>query len=184
MSLRFKFLLFFSGVVAASVLAGFVWNLRTGLIVFFSSLAGALLGSLFSGGKSEAENAAEHVTTSNSIERKRARAKIDARAGAMLEAMMNGMREGMLVIDEEMRIVASNRAAREMSSDIEGKLETRRLSELTRNPAIHSAFSASLERNEQAETKVELQGPGGPIFDLRVVPLRLDDGNSRGAMGV
>jgi two-component system phosphate regulon sensor histidine kinase PhoR len=94
------------------------------------------------------------------------------------------MREGMLVVDEGMRVVASNRMALEIFSGVEGALETRRLSELTRNPSINNAFVAALSSNEQSETKVEMEGLGGPIFDLRVVPLRLDEENSRGAMGV
>jgi two-component system phosphate regulon sensor histidine kinase PhoR len=84
-----------------------------------------------------------------------------------------------------MRVVASNRTGREIFRHIEGTAKDRRLSDLTRNPTIHAAFNASLSRKEQSETKVEMEGPGGPIYDLRVVPLRLDDEkNTRGAMGV
>jgi two-component system, OmpR family, phosphate regulon sensor histidine kinase PhoR len=179
-----KFLIFLSSALAASIIAGSVWDLRTGLIVFFSLVAGIGLGKLFSVGKEEADTAVAPVVSSRLVERQRRAGAADARASALLEAMMNGMREGMLVVDEELRIVASNRAAREMFSQVEGALETHRLSELTRNPSIHSAFTTALAHNEQAETKVEMDGLGGPIFDLRIVPLRLDDGNSRGAMGV
>jgi two-component system, OmpR family, phosphate regulon sensor histidine kinase PhoR len=178
-----KFLFILLSAIVAGVLGGSVWNWGTGLLIFCSVLAGAGLGLLFSGRKEKPPFAAP-VHPSGSSEWQRRGATVDARAGALLEAMMNGMREGMLVIDEELRIVASNRAAREIFSQMEGALETRRLSELTRNPAIHSAFTFSLERNEQAGTKVEIQGSGGSIFDLRVVPLRLDDANQRGAMGV
>ena len=185
MSFRLKLLIFLSSVIAAGVVASSVWNLRTGLVIFFSLVAGASLGKLFSA-KEEGMDAASPDAPSSPrwLERKNETVTIDARAGALLEAMMNGMREGMLVVDDELRIVASNRAAREMFSNVEGALETHRLSDLTRNPPIHSAFTASLDHNEQAETKVEMNGLGGPIFDLRTVPLHLDDGNSRGAMGV
>lgn len=184
MSLRLKFLIFLSCAIGAGIVAGSVWSLRTGLVIFFSLVAGVSLGKLFPI-KKEMADVASPVVPSRSLERKRESATIDARAGALLEAMMNGMREGMLVVDEELRIVASNRAAREMFSRVEGAMETHRLSELTRNPSIHSAFTASLAHHEQAETKVEMQGHGGPIFDLRVVPLRLDkEKNTRGAMGV
>jgi two-component system phosphate regulon sensor histidine kinase PhoR len=180
-----KFLLFLLSAAAAGIAAGSVWSLRTGLVVFFSTLAGVCLGLLFAAKKKEEEpDKASPIVPSKALEREKARVAVDVRAHALLEAMMNGMREGMLVVDSSLRVVAVNRAAREIFSRAEGKLETRRLSELTRNPAIHSAFTVSLERNEQAGTKVEMQGPGGPIFDLRVAPLRLDDEKSRGAMGV
>jgi two-component system phosphate regulon sensor histidine kinase PhoR len=180
-----KFPLFLLSAVAAGLAAGSVWSLRTGLVVFFSTLAGVCLGLLFAPKKNEeAPDKASHIVPAQALEREKARVVVDVRAHALLEAMMNGMREGMLVVDSSLHVVAMNRAAREIFSRAEGKVETRRLSELTRNPAIHSAFTLSLERNEQAGTKVEMQGPGGPIFDLRVAPLRLDDEKSRGAMGV
>jgi two-component system phosphate regulon sensor histidine kinase PhoR len=178
-----KFLIFLSTTIAAGLIAGSFWNLQTGLVVFFSLVIGAGLGKLFSAGKEE-NNTATHLVSSRSVEQQKRAGVVDASAGALLEAMMNGMREGMLVVDEELRIVASNRAAREMFSQVEGALERHRLSDLTRNPSIHSAFTAALAHNQKAETKVEMDGLGGPIFDLRTVPLRLDEGNQRGAMGV
>jgi two-component system phosphate regulon sensor histidine kinase PhoR len=184
MSLRLKFALFLSSVVAAGVVAGSVWNLRTGLALFFAAVAGVCLATLFQG-KKVATDAGLHDVSLRAIERAgKSATPVSSRANALLEAMMNGMREGMLVVDEGMRVVASNRMALEIFRGVEGALETRRLSELTRNPSINNAFVAALGRNEQSETKVEMEGPGGPIFDLRVVPLRLDEENSRGAMGV
>ncbi|HEV7375650.1 MAG TPA: ATP-binding protein [Pyrinomonadaceae bacterium] len=184
MFLRLKFALFLSSAVAAGVVAGSIWNLRVGLALFFAVVAGACLASLFYR-KKVATDAGLPDTSVRPIERT---GKIatpgSSRANVLLEAMMNGMREGMLVVDEGMHVVASNRMALEIFSGVEGPLETRRLSELTRNPSINNAFIAALRRNEQSETKVEMEGPGGPIFDLRVVPLRLDEENSRGAMGV
>jgi two-component system phosphate regulon sensor histidine kinase PhoR len=184
MFLRLKFALFLSSVVAAGVVAGSVWNLRVGLALFFALVAGVCLAALFQREKVEA-NASSHDASLRRLERReRITTQGSSRANALLEAMMNGMREGMLVVDEGMRVVASNRMALEIFSGVEGALETRRLSELTRNPSINNAFIDALRRNEQSETKVEMEGLGGPIFDLRVVPLRLDEENSRGAMGV
>jgi two-component system phosphate regulon sensor histidine kinase PhoR len=184
MFLRLKFALFLLSAVAAGVVVGSVWNLRVGLALFFAMAAGACLASLFHGKKvaTVADLADASLRTLERTERGALPAS--SRANALLEAMMNGMREGMLVVDEGMRVVASNRMALEIFSGVEGALEARRLSELTRNPSINNAFIAALRSNEQSETKVEMEGPGGPIFDLRVVPLRLDEENSRGAMGV
>src|SRR5258708_38186584 len=58
----------------------------------------------------------------------------------LLDATVNEMREGLLVIDQEMRVVASNRAARSLFSNVEDPIGTRRLTELTRNPSIYDAF--------------------------------------------
>jgi two-component system phosphate regulon sensor histidine kinase PhoR len=184
MFLRLKFALFLSSAVAAGVVVGSVWNLRVGLALFFAVVAGVCLANLFHG-KKVATDAGLHESSLRTPQRTgKIATPVSSRANVLLEAMMNGMREGMLVVDEGMRVVASNRMALEIFSGVEGALETRRLSELTRNPSINNAFIAALSRNEQSETKVEMEGPGGPIYDLRVVPLRLDEGNSRGAMGV
>ncbi|HEX8888704.1 MAG TPA: ATP-binding protein [Pyrinomonadaceae bacterium] len=185
MSLRFKFVLILCAALAAGTIASFVWNLSVGLGLALALLAGAGLMSLPTHKKEKAVSSF-HSPVHDALKQERAAANaLDAHAETLLAAMMNGMREGMLVIDEEMRVIASNRAAREIFKQVEGELESRRLSELTRNPVIHSAFTASLNDSEQAETKVEMQGAGGPIYDLRVVPLRLNnEANSRGAFGV
>jgi two-component system phosphate regulon sensor histidine kinase PhoR len=183
MSLRFKFLLFLSSAVVAGLLVGSVWNLRTRLAIFFSLLAGVILGKLFAAWKEETKALLPDAPVS-SPERKAGEEATEARAAVLLETMMNGMREGILVVDEELRVVASNRAAREFFHSIERPLKEVRLSDWTRNPTIHSAFTASLVKNEVAETKVEVKAAGGPVFDLRVVPLRLDGESKRGAMGV
>ncbi|HWS55501.1 MAG TPA: ATP-binding protein, partial [Pyrinomonadaceae bacterium] len=110
---------------------------------------------------------------------------------ALLEATMQSLREGVLVVDGGMRVVASNKSARALLT--EGSLKgyaPRRLSEVTRNPAIQSAFAAALERGERAEVKVDVQGEAGRrSFDLRVEPLRrrsVESGGRevRGAVGV
>ena len=107
--------------------------------------------------------------------------------GALLEATMNSMREGVLVVDGQPRVVAANRAAFDIFGLAEGVLISKRLSELTRNPSIHSAFLAALERAERAEVKVETHGAERRIFDLRVAPLSHEAHAGevpRGAIGV
>jgi two-component system phosphate regulon sensor histidine kinase PhoR len=62
------------------------------------------------------------------------------------------------------------------------------LSEVTRNPSIHAAFLAALERGERAEVKIETVDAERRVFDLRVAPLqsgaRANGGAARGAIGV
>ena len=98
---------------------------------------------------------------------------------------MSGMREGLLVVDKDLRVVASNAAAYGLFNPSRGKLETRRLTEVTRNPAIYSAFQDALNGIERSGVKVENHGPDRLVFDLRVVPLNSANGKgAQGALGV
>ena len=104
---------------------------------------------------------------------------------ALLEATMSGMREGLLVVDKDMRVVASNPAARKLFNPTVPALKSQRLTELTRNPAIYSAFLDGLKGTERSGIKVETHGPERQIFDLRVVPIGINNGSgAAGALGV
>ncbi|HEX5887294.1 MAG TPA: ATP-binding protein [Pyrinomonadaceae bacterium] len=106
-------------------------------------------------------------------------------AGALFEATMAGMREGLLVVNKDMRVVASNPAAHKLFNASVTKLKSQRLTELTRNPAIYSAFLDGLKGNEVSGVKVETHGPERQVFDLRVVPIGNANGNgAQGALGV
>jgi two-component system phosphate regulon sensor histidine kinase PhoR len=105
-------------------------------------------------------------------------------AGALFEATMGGMREGLLVVDKDMRVVASNDAAFKLFNPSLARLESQRLTELTRNPAIYSAFLDGLKGKERSGVKVETHGPERLVFDLRVVPLGGNDHGAEGALGV
>ncbi|HKO42879.1 MAG TPA: ATP-binding protein [Pyrinomonadaceae bacterium] len=107
----------------------------------------------------------------------------------LFEATMSGMREGLLVVDKDMRVVASNPAAHRLFNLSRGNLTEQRLTELTRNPAIYGAFLDALKGIERSGVKVQTHGPDRLIFDLRVVPLSSTDDNgeqrpARGALGV
>jgi two-component system phosphate regulon sensor histidine kinase PhoR len=111
-------------------------------------------------------------------------------AGALLEATMDSMREGVLVLDNAMRVVASNASARDIfGTAAEAALRRRRLSEVTRSPAVYSAFAAAVARGERAEVKFEAAWNGERrVYDLHVAPLRQTDivfgSDVRGAVGV
>ncbi len=110
--------------------------------------------------------------------------RIDFSSG-LLDAAVNEMREGLLVIDAEMRVVASNWAARNLFSLVDDAIYLRRLTELTRNPAIYDAFLDAVRGTERAGVKVETYGLTKRVFDLRVVPLRAENGRgANGAVGV
>ena len=101
--------------------------------------------------------------------------------GKLFEATMSGMREGLLVVDREMRVIASNPAAHRLFNLSGAKLNSQRLTQLTRNPAIYSAFLDALKGTERSGVKVETHGPERLIFDLRVVPLNSSNGMSGGS---
>ena len=107
--------------------------------------------------------------------------------GKLFEATMNGMREGLLVVDREMRVVASNTAAHRLFGPSQKTLDAQRLTEITRNPAIYSAFLDALQGTERSGVKVETHGADRLVFDLRVVPLAAANGKhseTQGALGV
>jgi len=104
---------------------------------------------------------------------------------SLLEATLTGMREGLLVVNRDMRVVASNAAAHRLFNPSVAALKSQRLTELTRNPAIYSAFLDGLKGIERSGVKVETHGPERQIFDLRVVPIGNVNGHgAEGALGV
>jgi two-component system phosphate regulon sensor histidine kinase PhoR len=111
-------------------------------------------------------------------------------AAALLDVTMDSMREAVVVIDSAMRVVALNNSAREVfRAEAAEALSPRRLSDLTRNPAIYSAFAAAVARGLRAEVKVEAErGTERRTYNLHVAPLRQREmvygSDVRGAVGV
>ena len=104
---------------------------------------------------------------------------------SLLEATLTGMREGLLVVNKDMRVVASNPAAHKLFNPSVADLKSQRLTELTRNPAIYGAFLDGLNGIERSGVKVETHGPERQVFDLRVVPIGSTNGHgAEGALGV
>lgn len=104
---------------------------------------------------------------------------------SLLDATMTGMREGLLVVNKDMRVVVSNQAAHKLFNPSVATLKSQRLTELTRNPAIYSAFLDGLKGIERSGVKVETHGPERQVFDLRVVPIGSVNGHgAEGALGV
>src|SRR5690242_1161917 len=122
----------------------------------------------------------------NSIEKsEQSSASENLAVTSLLDATLTGMREGLLVVNRDMRVVASNPAARKLFNPSVATLQSQRLTELTRNPAIYSAFLDGLKGIESSGVKVETHGPERQIFDLRVIPIGTVNGNgAEGAHGV
>lgn len=174
-------LLFAAAAGVAAVLLLFSSFRLSGLAALgFAVLAGYLLSTAFS---RQLTPSSDNTSQDNS-EPDSASTEIFA-LGKLFEATLGGMREGLLVVDSDMRVVASNPAAHRLFNLAPGKLDARRLTELTRNPAIYGAFLDALNGKERSGVKVETHDPGRRMFDLRVVPLSVAGRkNSPGAIGV
>jgi two-component system phosphate regulon sensor histidine kinase PhoR len=144
----------------------------------FSLLLGVVLWAIFKRGPANA--------TSDSGElQERTQSPESFAVSSLFEATMGSMREGLLVVNKDMRVVASNPAAYKLFSPSVPRLKSQRLTELTRNPAIYSAFLDGLKGVERSGVKVETHGPERQVFDLRVVPIGGANGNgAEGALGV
>jgi two-component system phosphate regulon sensor histidine kinase PhoR len=167
-------------------------GLRESVLALLVALAGLFLGQFV------AHGAGPTSPTSPRPEPSKKEAGPETKGGAapastllaatmntLLEATMNGMREGLLVLDESLRVVSANNTARSVFSREGDKLAHEPLSVLTRNPSIHAAYRAALEKGEDSQVKVELLGAERRVFELRVAPLKLDEvHDSRGAIGV
>lgn len=169
----------------AALIALSLRNPLAALLALCATLAGAVLSRLaFSQNYTQAPHNPQIETgTAGTLPQTESGESVSP--ATLLDATMNSMREGMLMVDDSMRIVASNPAAHNIFTEVEGRIESRRLSDLTRNPSIHNAFRAALERGERAEVKVEVSGNDRRTFDLRVAPLRSSMGSeAHGALGI
>ena len=173
----------FIAVLAAAVvltLSGVVFGLSGAVVaVAIGLLAGVIVGLALAGRVAGAETL-DAANLSRDTD-----GPATAFSPRLLDIALNEMREGVLVIDAEMRVVASNRAARTVFSNIRDQIDSRRLTELTRNPTIYDAFLDAIHGKERGGVKVETYENARRIFDLRVVPLR-STSNSEilGAVGV
>ena len=103
----------------------------------------------------------------------------------LFDTTVGSMREGMLVVDRDMRVVASNPVAYRLFGPAPRKITNQRLTELTRSPAVYQAFLDALQGMERSSVKVDTVGPERLVFDLRVTPLDSDNGGGpSGALGV
>jgi two-component system phosphate regulon sensor histidine kinase PhoR len=167
-------------VLVAALSLAIVAITTTGTSRWLSVTALVFLGGLALGVLSRTKSrVSQYTDKTNKSEPPRAAAS----SVELLNATINEMREGLLVIDSDMRVLASNRAARHLLSNFEASINTLRLTELTRNPAIYDAFLDAVRGMERVGVKVETFGTDRRVFDLRVVPLREGAGVT-GAVGV
>jgi len=93
------------------------------------------------------------------------------------------MREAILVVNENMQVVATNEAAIKIFAQKNKTLNDKRLSEIIRDISVHEAFRRALEENISSQIKVEIHQKKPPhIIDVSVTQLNL--GESKRAIGV
>jgi two-component system, OmpR family, phosphate regulon sensor histidine kinase PhoR len=153
-------------LLGAVVIALPLWTTVAGLTLVIAALIGLAL---------------QRDARSNQLTRESSQG-VEELAPKLFDVALDEMREGLLVIDTDMRVVASNKAARDVLSET-GPIEARRLTELTRNPAIYDAFLDALKGQHREGVKVETYNNGRRVFDLRVVPFHAS-GSIAGAVGV
>ncbi|HEV2800136.1 MAG TPA: ATP-binding protein [Pyrinomonadaceae bacterium] len=202
MSLRVSSAVSLAAALLVSFLALVWWRPLAALPALAFALGGAAVARLWAGRTmaTQEREAGARARESNS---KTQGAKATARAAneivparELVETMMDSMREGMLVVDADLYVLASNAAARalfgfgESDAAAGGAAERRvRLGELTRQPEVLSAYLEAIERGARVEVKVELTTTERRVFDLRVAPLRRRETGAlveevRGAVGV
>jgi two-component system phosphate regulon sensor histidine kinase PhoR len=209
MSLRVSLAVTLAAALVISFFALIFWRPAMALAALAFALAGAALARLSTRGAAAAVGGGaardgggvaspESKTTARVQQSAKAAARVSAAAeiipaGELVETMMNSMREGMLVVDGDLRVAASNAAARDIfgfdGGGAAGARGRPRLDELTRNPVVLSAYLDAIERGERVEVKVEMTGAERQVFDLRVAPLQrragaAQEGLARGAVGV
>src|SRR5437588_5562445 len=172
----------------------YLWSPVVALFSLCFGLAGFAAARLFRAAAPDEEarrkNSAPHLAGAATPNVAAAVASGEVPAAALLDVTMDSMREAVLVIDSAMRVVALNNSARDVfRAEGPSALSPRRLSDLTRNPAIYSAFAAAVARGVRAEVKVETaRGTDRRVYDLHVAPLRQREvvygSDVRGAVGV
>ncbi|HEY0460930.1 MAG TPA: ATP-binding protein [Pyrinomonadaceae bacterium] len=98
-----------------------------------------------------------------------------------LNELFKTMRESVIVVGEDTRIFASNKAAYEAFGRRNGVLENKRLTEVIRDLPVHEAFRRALEEEKTSDVELEIVGTDKK-YDVRIAPLEF--GEKRGAIGI
>ncbi len=98
-----------------------------------------------------------------------------------LAKILETLRESAIVVGEDTRILASNRAAYQAFGRRNGHLEEKRLSEVIRDLKLHEAFRKALQNGESSDIELEIPGVEKQKYEVHIAPLQLDETN--GAIG-
>lgn len=112
-----------------------------------------------------------------------------ARAGRdenLLRSIVSSVAEGLVITDTDSRVLIVNDAARTFLNI--GQRPATRLTDISRDPQVHRAFSNVLATGERAEARIETRSGDGSTVSRRVLhlhaaPLKLSDGQIDGVVG-
>ena len=95
--------------------------------------------------------------------------------------ILEAMRESVLIVNGDLRILASNSAAYDAFARNNGALENKRLTEVIRDLDLHKAFLETLENGTDTDTELELLGTERRKYNVHIAPIALDE--TTGAIG-
>ncbi|CAN5716048.1 hypothetical protein BH20ACI4_BH20ACI4_15100 [soil metagenome] len=96
--------------------------------------------------------------------------------------ILEAMRESVLIVNADLRIIASNSAAHNAFARNNGELENRRLTEIIRDLDLHKAFLKTLETGIDSNVKFEMPGIERRKYNVHIASIALGAGSS-GAIG-
>lgn len=91
----------------------------------------------------------------------------------VLQKVLDSAPEAVVVVDEAMRIAASNPVAYQAFGRGNGPLPGMRLSEVIRDPKLHDAFRHTLRSRASSEVKLEIISAARSSYEVRIAPLEL-----------
>lgn len=96
----------------------------------------------------------------------------------LLRSIVASVAEGLVISDRESNLLLVNDAARQLFSL--GARDAERLTDISRDPQLHRAFSVALSTGGRAEARIETRssdeaGAERRILHLHAAPLRLDE---------
>lgn len=95
--------------------------------------------------------------------------------------ILEAMRESVLIVNGDLRILASNSAAYDAFARNNGSLENKRLTEVIRDLDLHKAFLKTLESGDDSDVKFEMPGIERRKYNVHIAPIAL--GATTGAIG-
>lgn len=100
----------------------------------------------------------------------------------ILSGILETMRESAIIVGEDTRILASNRAAYNAFGRRNGALEDKRLSEVVRDLTLHEAFRKALEEGASSDIELEIPSLEKRKYDVHIAPIEFD--KTKGAIGI
>ncbi len=105
-------------------------------------------------------------------------------SGNLLRSIVESVAEGLVITDREANVLLVNDAARTLLNLSERPLT--RLTDVSRDPQVHSVFNQALNKGERAEARIQTRDTDTQtrrILRLHAAPLRLHDNQIDGVVG-